>query len=79
MSGQARARGAELAATAPSFLWLALFFVVPTLLVFAVEQQHGRFFLDEKPIRWEEPVWLAWHADDGTMLELADVPEARGR
>jgi spermidine/putrescine transport system ATP-binding protein len=46
---------------------------------FAVEQQHGRFFLDEKPIRWEEPVWLAWHADDGTMLELADVPEARGQ
>jgi spermidine/putrescine transport system ATP-binding protein len=46
---------------------------------FAVEQQHGRFFLDEKPIRWEEPVWLAWHADDGTMLELADAPEARGQ
>ena len=44
---------------------------------FAVEQQHGRFFLDEKPIRWEEAVWVAWHADDGTMLELADVPEAR--
>ena len=36
MSGRTRASGAELAATAPSFLWLALFFVVPTLLVFAV-------------------------------------------
>jgi spermidine/putrescine transport system ATP-binding protein len=37
---------------------------------FDVEQQHGRFFLDEKPILWDEAVWLAWHADDGTMLEL---------
>ncbi len=29
-------RGGELAASAPSFLWLALFFVVPTLLIFTV-------------------------------------------
>jgi spermidine/putrescine transport system ATP-binding protein len=25
--------------------------------------------LDEKPIRWEEDVWVSWHADDGFMLE----------
>jgi spermidine/putrescine transport system permease protein len=31
-----RVAGAELAATLPSFAWLAVFFVVPTLLVFAV-------------------------------------------
>jgi spermidine/putrescine transport system ATP-binding protein len=35
----------------------------------AVHQQHGRFLLDERPIRWGEPVWLSWHADDGFMLE----------
>jgi spermidine/putrescine transport system ATP-binding protein len=34
-----------------------------------VHQQHSRFLLDEKPIRWREPVWLSWHADDGFMLE----------
>ncbi len=42
-----------------------------------VEQQHARFLLDQKPIRWEEPVWLAWHADDGYMLELPVAPERR--
>ena len=36
MSGRGRLRVGEAAATAPSFLWLAVFFVVPTLLVFAV-------------------------------------------
>jgi spermidine/putrescine transport system ATP-binding protein len=35
----------------------------------AVIQQHSRFLLDEKPIRWEEEVWISWHADDGFMLE----------
>jgi len=35
----------------------------------AVIQQHSRFLLDEKPIRWEENVWISWHADDGFMLE----------
>jgi spermidine/putrescine transport system ATP-binding protein len=43
----------------------------------AVEQQHARFLLDEKPIRWDEPVWLAWHADDGYMLELPGGQERR--
>ena len=32
-------------------------------------QQHSRFLLDEKPIRWKEDVWISWSADDGYMLE----------
>lgn len=32
-------------------------------------QQHSRFLLDEKPIRWKEEVWISWSADDGYMLE----------
>ena len=32
-------------------------------------RQHSRFLLDEQPIRWNERVWLSWHADDGFMLE----------
>lgn len=35
----------------------------------SVIRQHSRFLLDEKPIRWNERVWLGWHADDGFMLE----------
>ena len=36
----------------------------------AVYQQHNRFLLDEKPIRWKRGrVDLSWHADDGFMLE----------
>ena len=34
-----------------------------------VVRQHSRFFLDEKPIRWNDPVWVWWHGDDGFMLE----------
>jgi spermidine/putrescine transport system ATP-binding protein len=49
----------------------------------AVFQQQGRFLLDERPIRWNEPVFLSWHADDGYMLEryseadeeLVDLPD----
>lgn len=40
-----------------------------------VIQQHSRFLLDEKPLRWNDQVWVWWHADDGFMLEkysLAD-------
>ena len=32
-------------------------------------RQHARFFLDEKPIRWKDDVWVFWHGDDGFMLE----------
>jgi len=35
----------------------------------AIYQQHNRFFLDEEPIRWNEDVWIWWHADDSFMLE----------
>lgn len=35
----------------------------------AVSQQHSRFLLDEKPIRWKDNIWIWWHADDGYMLE----------
>lgn len=35
----------------------------------SVLQPHRRFLLDQKPITWNEDVWLSWHADDGYMLE----------
>lgn len=38
-------------------------------LKISVTQQHSRFLLDEKPIRWNDKVWIWWHADDGYMLE----------
>jgi spermidine/putrescine transport system ATP-binding protein len=34
-----------------------------------VLRQHFRFFLDEKPIRWNDDVWISWHGDDGFMLD----------
>lgn len=43
----------------------------------AVLQQHGRFLLDQKMARWEDTVWLGWHADDGYMLQrYAEADEA---
>lgn len=35
----------------------------------SVTQQHSRFLLDERPIKWTDKVWIWWHADDGFMLE----------
>ena len=35
----------------------------------ALTRQHSRFLLDERPIKWGDPVWIWWHADDGFMLE----------
>ena len=35
----------------------------------SVYQQHRRFLLDEKPIRWGDRVWLWWYADGGYMLD----------
>lgn len=35
-------------------------------------QQHSRFLLDEKPIRWKDRIWIWWHADDGYMLEKSN-------
>lgn len=34
----------------------------------AVIEQHSSF-VDELPIKWNDPVWVFWHADDGFMLE----------
>jgi spermidine/putrescine transport system ATP-binding protein len=34
-----------------------------------VLRQHARYFLDEKPLRWQDPCWIWWHADDGFMLD----------
>jgi len=34
-----------------------------------VLRQHFRYFLDEKPIRWNDEVWIWWHSDDGFMLD----------
>lgn len=52
----------------------------------AVQQQHNRYLLDERPITWNESVWISWHADDGYMLEqyrpadegLLSLPPAGG-
>lgn len=41
----------------------------------SVTQQHSRFLLDERPIRWQDKVWIWWHADDGFMLERYKKPE----
>ncbi len=35
----------------------------------AIVQQHTRFLLDEKPITWDDPVWVGWHGNDGFMLQ----------
>jgi spermidine/putrescine transport system ATP-binding protein len=48
----------------------------------AAVQHHSRFFIDENPINWKEPVWIRWHANDGFLLErysasdenLTDLP-----
>ncbi len=33
------------------------------------EQQHRTFLLDELPPKWDDAVWLRWHANDGFLLE----------
>jgi spermidine/putrescine transport system ATP-binding protein len=44
--------------------------------VLVVSQQHNRFLLDLEPIRWEERVWLSWHANDGFLIaEESGGPE----
>lgn len=43
----------------------------------SVIQQHSRFFLDEVPIKWQDHVWLSWHADDGFMLEKYNEQDER--
>jgi len=41
-------------------------------------QQHRRYHLDEKPIRWGDEVWLWWDADSGYMLDDYAPLEERG-
>jgi spermidine/putrescine transport system ATP-binding protein len=41
----------------------------------SVTSQHSRFLLDRKPIRWNEEVYISWHADDGYMLEHYDATD----
>lgn len=43
----------------------------------AVTQQHSRFLLDEVPLKWKDPVWIWWRADDGFMLEKSQKLEVR--
>jgi spermidine/putrescine transport system ATP-binding protein len=43
----------------------------------AVTQQHHRILLDERPIRWNEDVFISWHADDGYMLERSSPGDDR--
>ena len=38
-------------------------------------QQHRRYHLDEKPIRWGDDVWLWWDADSGYMLDDQAPPD----
>lgn len=35
----------------------------------SVQKQHSAFLLDQKPIRWKQEVWLAWHADNGYIID----------
>ncbi|MHB9139790.1 MAG: ABC transporter ATP-binding protein, partial [Victivallaceae bacterium] len=35
----------------------------------SVQKQHSAFSLDQKPIRWKQEVWLAWHADNGYIID----------
>lgn len=42
----------------------------------SVIQFNSRFLLDGKPIMWEEPVYIWWHADDGYMLERYNESDA---
>ena len=45
----------------------------------ATYHQHRRYHLDEKPIRWEDEVWVWWDADSGYMLDdYAPLLEERG-
>ncbi len=34
-----------------------------------VETQHRTYQLDQPPLKWGDPVYLTWHANDGYLLE----------
>ncbi len=35
----------------------------------SVTQQHNRFLLDQAQLKWNDRVWINWHADDGFIFE----------
>ena len=41
----------------------------------ALTRQHTRFMLDEKPITWNDHVFVYWFADDGFMLDRYSVED----
>lgn len=45
--------------------------------ILTVQQMHARFQLDTEPIRWDETVWVSWHADDGYMILEQATAEAQ--
>ena len=44
-------------------------------VVLTVWQQHNRYLLDLEPIKWEETVWLSWHANDGFLMIEEGAPQ----
>ncbi|NLD92914.1 MAG: ABC transporter ATP-binding protein [Fibrobacter sp.] len=38
--------------------------------IFMVFKQHVRFFMDEKPIKWKDPVYIWWYPNDGFIVEV---------
>ena len=45
----------------------------------ALTRQHTRFMLDEKPITWNDHVFVYWFADDGFMTITPVPPPTRPR
>jgi ABC-type Fe3+/spermidine/putrescine transport system ATPase subunit len=37
--------------------------------LFATLKAHRHYLLDEKPPKWDDNIWISWHADDCYMLE----------
>ncbi|MCL2293897.1 MAG: ABC transporter ATP-binding protein [Spirochaetes bacterium] len=37
--------------------------------LFTTQKLHRRYLLDETPPKWDDDVWISWHADDCYMLE----------
>ena len=37
--------------------------------LFTLQKLHMRYLLDETPAKWDDHVWISWHADDCYMLE----------
>ena len=37
--------------------------------LFTAQKLHRRYLLDETPPKWDDHVWISWHADDCYMLE----------